>query len=183
MQSSLGRHGMGAFHLPVGGMGAFADAVTKSAKASGVEIRTSAKVDHVLIENDTAVGVVLTNGDEIRAPIVASSADPQATLLKLIQPGNLDAQFLKRIRHLRMNGCVAKVHLALDGLPDSWAKSAGRDCATGSLPSRAARLRNCGLAFGSSSRTANSRATTRSTLPSTGTAGTPKAIALTAAAV
>ncbi len=124
--SSFGRHGMGAFHLPVGGMGALADALTKSAKASGAEIRTSARVDRVLIENDAAAGVVLANGDEIRAPVVASSADPQATLLKLVQPGNLDTQFLKRIRHLRMNGCVAKVHLALDGLPDSWAKSAGR---------------------------------------------------------
>src|SRR5262249_26389926 len=30
------------------------------------------------------------------------------------------------IRHLRMNGCVAKVHLALDGLPESWGEGAGR---------------------------------------------------------
>ncbi len=124
--ASFGRHGMGAFHLPMGGMGSLAEALTKSAKAGGVEIRTGARVDHLLIENDSAAGVVMGNGDEIRAPIVASSADPQATLLKLVQPGNLDAQFLKRIRHLRMNGCVAKVHLALDGLPESWAKSAGR---------------------------------------------------------
>ena len=44
-------------------------------------------------------------------------------------------------------------------------------------PSRAARSRNSGFALGSCSSTANSRATTRSTLPSTGTAGTPNAIA------
>jgi phytoene dehydrogenase-like protein len=124
--SSFARHGIGAFYLPMGGMGSLAEALTRSAKAAGVEIRTGAKVDHLLIEHDSAAGVVLADGDEIRAPIVASSADPQATLLKLVQPGNLDAQFLKRIRHLRMNGCVAKVHLALDGLPESWAKSAGR---------------------------------------------------------
>jgi len=124
--ASFGRHGMGAFHLPMGGMGSLAEALTRSAKAAGVEIRSGTRVDHLLIENDSASGVVLANGDEIRAPIVASSADPQATLLKLVQPGNLDAQFLKRIRHLRMNGCVAKMHLALDGLPESWAKSAGR---------------------------------------------------------
>jgi len=47
-------------------------------------------------------------------------------LLKLLEPGLLDVQFAKRIRHLRMNGCVAKLHLALDGLPDSWSKTAGR---------------------------------------------------------
>jgi phytoene dehydrogenase-like protein len=124
--SSFGRHGMRGLHLPMGGMGAFAEALTKSAKAAGVEIRTGARVERILVENDTAVGVVLAGGDEIRAPIVASNADPQATLLKLVPPGNLDAQFLKRIRHLRMNGCVAKVHLALDGLPESWSKSTGR---------------------------------------------------------
>ena len=59
---------------------------------------------------------------------LSSPAAPirNATLLKLVQPGNLDTEFLKRIRHLRMNGCVAKVHLALDGLPESWSKSTGR---------------------------------------------------------
>ena len=124
--SSFGRHGMGALHLPMGGMGAVAGALTKAAEAAGVEIRTRTRVDHVLIEKETAAGVVLAGGEEIRAAIVASSADPQRTLLKLIEPGFLDAQFCKRIRHLRMNGCVAKLHLALDGLPEAWATSAGR---------------------------------------------------------
>jgi phytoene dehydrogenase-like protein len=124
--SSFGRHGMGALHLPKGGMGMIAEALTKAAKAAGVEIRTNARVERLLIENEMAAGVVLAGGEEIRAPIVASSADPQRTLLKLVEPGNLDAQFTKRIRHLRMNGCVAKLHLALEGLPDAWAGSAGR---------------------------------------------------------
>ena len=124
--SSFGRHGMGALHLPMGGMGAIAEALTKAALAAGVEIRTKAGVERVLIEKEAAAGVVLLGGEEFRAGIVASSADPQRTLLKLIEPGFLDAQFSKRIRHLRMNGCVAKLHLALDGLPEAWANSAGR---------------------------------------------------------
>jgi phytoene dehydrogenase-like protein len=124
--ASFGRHGMGALHLPTGGMGAVAEVLTKAAKAAGVEVRTSAPVERILIEKETAVGVVLAGGEEVRAPIVASSADPQRTLLKLIEPGFLDAQFSKRIRHLRMNGCVAKLHLALDGLPEVWSAPAGR---------------------------------------------------------
>ncbi len=124
--SSFGRHGMGALNLPMGGMGAVAGALAKAAESAGVEIRTEASVERVLIEKEAAVGVVLAGGEEIRAPIIASSADPQRTLLKLVEPGNLDAQFAKRIRHLRMNGCVAKLHLALDGLPEAWANSAGR---------------------------------------------------------
>ena len=124
--SSYGKHGMGGLFLPKGGMGAVATALEQAARKAGVEIRTGAPVDHVLIERETATGVVLKGGEEVRAPIVASSADPQTTLLKLVEPGNLDTEFMKRIRHLRMNGCVAKVHLALDGLPDAWKKRTGR---------------------------------------------------------
>ena len=51
----------------------------------------------------------------------------------------------------------------------AWAKSAGRAIASGSAPSCPARRRSIGLAAGNGSSTANSRATTRSTLPSTGT--------------
>jgi phytoene dehydrogenase-like protein len=124
--SSYGKHGMGGLYLPRGGMGSVAGALEKAARAAGVEIRTNAPVDHILLEQETATGVVLRGGEEVRAPIVASSADPQTTLLKLVQPGNLDTEFMKRIRHLRMNGCVAKVHLALDGLPDAWQGRGGR---------------------------------------------------------
>ena len=125
--ASLGpKHGLGGLYLPQGGMGSVVASLVKAAEAKGVTIRTNAPVDHILIEKEVAVGVVLANGDEIRAPIVASSADPQRTLLKMVQPGNLDTDFLKRMRHLRMNGCVAKVHLGLDALPGVLAQAQGR---------------------------------------------------------
>jgi phytoene dehydrogenase-like protein len=124
--SSYGKHGMGGLTLPKGGMGAVAAELERVARAAGVEIRTGAAVERILIEQETATGVVLKGGEELRAGLVASSADPQTTLLKLVEPGNLDTEFMKRIRHLRMNGCVAKVHLALDGLPEGLKGRAGR---------------------------------------------------------
>ena len=78
------------------------------------------------IEKEIATGVVLEGGEEIRAGNRPFQRRSATTLLKLVQPGNLDTEFMKRIRHLRMNGCVAKVHLALDGLPDSWKPRTGR---------------------------------------------------------
>lgn len=122
----FGKHGMGGLHLPAGGMGTLADALADAARRNGAIIRTEARVERILVEKDAATGVVLTSGEEIRAPIVASSADPQRSLLKLLEPGLLDVQFAQRIRHLRMNGCVAKLHLALDGLPEAWSGAAGR---------------------------------------------------------
>ncbi len=124
--ASFGPQGMGGFHLPAGGMGALGGILARAAEQAGATIRLKAPVERILVEKEVATGVVLAGGEEVRARLVASSADPQATLLKLVAPGQLDVQFLKRIRHLRMNGCVAKMHLALDGLPEGWSAGAQR---------------------------------------------------------
>jgi phytoene dehydrogenase-like protein len=124
--SGLGASGQGGFLLPKGGMGGVAWVLAKAAQAAGVTIRTGAAVDHILIENDAAAGAVLSTGEELRAPCVVSNADPQRTALQLIGPRNLDTMFVSRIRHMRMNGCAAKIHLALDSLPPALANAQGR---------------------------------------------------------
>jgi phytoene dehydrogenase-like protein len=129
--SNFGSNGQGGFLLPKGGMGSVAQALAASAQAAGAMIRTGAAVSHVLVENDAAAGVVLSTGEELRAATVVSSADPQRTALQLIGTRNLDTMFVTRIRHLRMNGCAAKIHLALDGLPPALANAAGRVVVTG----------------------------------------------------
>ena len=63
------------------------------------------------------------------------------------------------------------------------AKSDARARAAGSAPSRCAAATITGLPTGSATSIAFSRDTTRSTLPSTGSTGTPNAIAASAAAV
>jgi phytoene dehydrogenase-like protein len=124
--SSFGANGQGGFLLPKGGMGSVAQALAKAAQAAGATIRTGAAVDHILIENDLAAGVVLSTGEEVPAARVVSNADPQRTALQLIGPRNLDTMFVSRIRHMRMNGCAAKIHLALDGLPQALANARDR---------------------------------------------------------
>ncbi|MDQ3011526.1 MAG: NAD(P)/FAD-dependent oxidoreductase, partial [Acidobacteriota bacterium] len=52
-----------------GGMGAISQALAQSAEAHGATIRTDAEVDRVLVKDGAAYGVVLTNGDEIRAKV------------------------------------------------------------------------------------------------------------------
>jgi phytoene dehydrogenase-like protein len=103
---------------PVGGMGALADAVAKAAEAAGATIRTGAKVDRIIIENDRASGVRLVSGEVISAGSVISNADPRATFLKLLGAEYLDTGFVRRVQHMRARGLVAKLHLALDDLPD-----------------------------------------------------------------
>ncbi|MDA0221102.1 MAG: NAD(P)/FAD-dependent oxidoreductase [Proteobacteria bacterium] len=107
----------GAVGLPAGGMGAVADAFATAARARGVEIRTGMAVTGILVENDHAVGVVLDGGDELRAPLVLSNADPRTTFLHLVGPTGLDTLFSRRVHHWRDRGVMARLHLALDAKP------------------------------------------------------------------
>ena len=68
-----------------------------------------------LVRDGRARGVVLQNGDELHADIVASNLDPKATFLKLIEPAHLDAEFRASIEHFRVEGTSLKMNLALDG--------------------------------------------------------------------
>jgi phytoene dehydrogenase-like protein len=124
--AALDSHGQGGLHLPAGGMGRVTAALEAAARAAGAEIRLAAPVARILVRDDRASGVVLESGEEIAARIVVSSADPQRTLLGLLGPEHLDTVFVRRIRGLRMNGAAAKVHLALDGLPEAWRDLPGR---------------------------------------------------------
>src|SRR5580704_1827152 len=58
-----------------GGMGGISNALAASAKAHGAEIRTNAPVAKLLIRDGRVGGVVLEDGTEIIARIVASNAD------------------------------------------------------------------------------------------------------------
>jgi phytoene dehydrogenase-like protein len=82
-----------------------------------VEIRTGAEVIEIRVQNGTATGVLLSTGEEIQAKAVISNADPKRTLLKLTDPTHLSPDFVQRLQHYRGNGTVAKVNLALAGLP------------------------------------------------------------------
>jgi len=101
-----------------GGMGAVSEAIASAARHAGVEIRIDAEVDHVRISNGEATGVVLKNGDEIGAKMVASNLDPKRTFLSMVGEKQLDAEFVDGIRKFRIEGTSLKMNLALSGLPD-----------------------------------------------------------------
>jgi len=108
----------GALSQPRGGMGAVTGAMAAAARAAGVDIRTEAPVAHILVENDRAAGVELASGEVIGARSVVSGVDPKTTLLDLLGAAHLDTGFVRRIRAIRAEGMTAKLHLALDGLPE-----------------------------------------------------------------
>jgi phytoene dehydrogenase-like protein len=88
-----------------------------AAREAGVEIRTGAEVLRILVKDGAASGVVLADGTEIAASTVVSGADPRRTFLNLIDPVELEPDFMTRIRNYRCPGTVAKLNFALTALP------------------------------------------------------------------
>jgi len=111
--------------FPRGGMGALTQAMAAAATAAGAEIRAEADVAQVLVKDGRATGVVLASGEEIPAKVVVSNADPQRTLLKLVDPIHLEPDFVVKLQNYRCKGNMAKVNLALDGVPVFTALNGG----------------------------------------------------------
>ena len=112
----------GGHIIPAGGIDSLVTALCMSATNSGVEIRNATAVDRILIDGSAdglkASGVQLADGDKIEADHIISATGPQRTFLDLVGVEYFDIGFTNRIRRLRCDGYVAKLHLALNGLPE-----------------------------------------------------------------
>ncbi len=107
----------GAWGIVKGGMGAITQAMAKSAKAKGVDIRVNAPVEKILVENDTACGVRLKDGEELRARVIAANTDPVRTFLMLLGEEHLPAEFARDISGFRQESASLRMNLALRGTP------------------------------------------------------------------
>jgi phytoene dehydrogenase-like protein len=111
---------IGAWGFARGGMGSVSKAIASAAEEAGVEIRTNAEVETVIVKNGKAVGVALKSGEEIMARTVVSNADPKRTYLKLIEKSDLDAidpDIHRYAANFKIRGSSGKLNIALDGLP------------------------------------------------------------------
>ena len=108
----------GAVSIPAGGMGAVTEALAGAARKFGADIRTGSPVSEILMDGNAVAGVQLDNGEQITAATVVSNADPKTTILELLGARHVEAEFAQKIGNIRAQGNAAKLHLALDGLPD-----------------------------------------------------------------
>jgi phytoene dehydrogenase-like protein len=108
---------LGSWGVPEGGMGAVAEAIERSARSLGAEIRTDARVGRVIIRDGRATGVVLDDGEEVFAPIVVTACHPQITFLRQIDPTQLPSEFVEDIERWSSRSGVVKINLAVSKLP------------------------------------------------------------------
>jgi phytoene dehydrogenase-like protein len=108
---------MGAWGYARGGMGAIAEAMSRSFRSYGGEIRTEARVERILVKNGKVSGVALSSGEEMAARIVVSAMDIKNTFLRCMDRNDMDEEFYKRVKHFKIRGSSGKLNIALGGRP------------------------------------------------------------------
>lgn len=110
-----------------GGMGALSEAIAAACRDLGVDIRREAPVRRILTRNaqqPSADGVVLDDGTQLAARVVASSIDAQQTFLRLLNRDVVPHRFCEAVQRIDYASASAKINLALGepprfrGLPD-----------------------------------------------------------------
>jgi len=126
---------LGSWGFQQGGMGGVSTSIRTAAEAFGCEIRTGARVKKILVRDGRAVGVVLDDGQELRAPVVVSCIHPQIAFLALIDRHELPPDFVWDIERWKTRSGVVKINVAISELPDFKAQPGKelQDLHTGSV--------------------------------------------------
>jgi phytoene dehydrogenase-like protein len=105
--------------IPIGGMGGLSGALANAARAFGARIRLGAQVDRIALDESGRVeGVVLQDGQFIRARTVVSNADPRRTFFDLVGREALNSDVTAEIDGLECESASIKFHAAVSELPD-----------------------------------------------------------------
>jgi len=80
----------GQLGLFKGGCHEFVNSIVEKYKSLGGQIQYRAKVEKILVEDDTAVGVLLSDETEHRADVIVSAADGRSTIFDLLGGNYVD---------------------------------------------------------------------------------------------
>ena len=108
----------GGWGFPRGGMGGVSAALASAARSLGAELRTGAEVAEIRTSAGQVTGVTLASGEEVNATTVITTAHPQISFLRLLDPAVLPPGFVADIRGWQTRSGTVKINLALDRLPE-----------------------------------------------------------------
>ncbi|MGH8732945.1 MAG: phytoene desaturase family protein, partial [Burkholderiales bacterium] len=85
-------------------------------KLPRVELQQT-EVAGISVRAGAVTGVALKDGRSVEASLVVSSADPRRSLLEFVEPGWLDPELARALRHVRRRGVASRLRLQLDRSP------------------------------------------------------------------
>jgi phytoene dehydrogenase-like protein len=97
----------------IGGSQALIRLIEDKIKSLGGKVRFKAKVERILVENDTAVGVKLAGGETVAADWVISAADGHATIFDLLGGKYVDAATRNRYDEKELFASYVQVSLGV----------------------------------------------------------------------
>lgn len=106
----------GATAYPAGGAVSVIAALRRAAQGAKVDVRAATPVKSILIEGDRVAGVVLSDGGQLRAPLVVAAGDAQVVFLNMIGPEKIDIELQRILTAQRPELATARLHLILKGV-------------------------------------------------------------------
>ncbi len=100
-------------YYPKGGNISISKAYMSAVEKYGGEVKLSAPVKKIIIENGAAVGVVLKDGSEFSAPAIISNADIRATVKDLVGEAFFPKDYAEKIRNLTYSTPAATLKVLL----------------------------------------------------------------------
>ena len=115
MQALVVKHFVHGGYYPVGGSEEIANHLLKTVVDGGGWTRIRADVEEIIVEKDTAVGVRLKGGEEIRAKSVMSAAGVQSTVTRLLPESHKAKDWAKDISKLNPAPCHVCLYIGFKG--------------------------------------------------------------------
>ncbi len=123
----------GVWGHAIGGMGAITQSMAVAARAAGAEISTGTGVRDIIVEGGRVCGVVLDNGETVRAAYVVSNLNPTLLYGRLMPQGSVPDVFAQRIARWHNGSGTFRMNVALDRLPSFTARPGNGDHLTAGI--------------------------------------------------
>ncbi len=106
-------HGGGVWHVE-GGLNRLADAMSRAVREDGGTIHLDTPVKKILVENGTAKGVELENGEKAHADYVMINADFAHAMTNIVDPSHRKKYSDKKIGSFKYSCSTFMVYLGID---------------------------------------------------------------------
>ena len=114
MHAGITEHYFNGAYYPMGGAFTLPRAFVRALKRAGGEIRLECRVKRILVEAKKVLGVELEGGEEIRAGVVISNADPEITFGKLIGRDQLSVKLRRKLDSVKYSTSCLSLFFATD---------------------------------------------------------------------
>jgi phytoene dehydrogenase-like protein len=114
MQAGITNHYLEGGYYPLGGAFTLPRAFVRALRRAGGEIRLQACVKRILMQGRKVLGVELEGGEQLRADVVVSNADPEVTFGQLVGREQLSARLRRKIDSVRYSTSCISLFFATD---------------------------------------------------------------------